>query len=152
MNESPRQRIPSYLGALTAFGGGWAAFAALLRTSGRGLPERYAAGDLVIGGVAAHAFTRILSKAGVTTPLRAPFTEFVGEAGDGEVEERPRDEHPLHTIGELLTCPFCLAPWVSSGYLMALVLAPRAARTWAATFSVVAASDLLQHARAAVKQ
>jgi hypothetical protein len=152
MSESPRERIPSYVGSMAAFGGLWAAFAALLRTGRTSLPVRYAVGDLLVGGIATHKFTRIVSKAGVTTPLRAPFTVFEGEAGDGEVHERPREEHPWHTIGEFLTCPFCLAPWVSSAYVIGLVLAPRAARTWAATFSVVAASDFLQHAQAAARE
>jgi hypothetical protein len=137
---------------MATFGGIWAAFAALTRTDRATLPARYHVGDLIVGGIATHKFTRIISKAGVTTPLRAPFTEFEGEAGDGEVNERPREKHPQHTIGELLTCPFCLAPWVSSGYVIALAIAPRAARAWAATFSIVAASDFLQHAQAAVRE
>ena len=152
MSESPRERIPSYVGAMTLFGAIWATFAAFVRLGHAPLPARYRVGDLVVGGIATHKFTRIISKSGVTTPLRAPFTEFEGEAGDGEVNERPREQHPQHTIGELLTCPFCLAPWVSSGYVIALAVAPRAARTWAATFSIVAASDFLQHAQAAVRE
>jgi hypothetical protein len=148
MSESPRERIPSYLGAMTVFTAGWAGLAGVLRVSGRSLPERYDVTDLVLGGLATHKLTRIISKDGVTTPLRAPFTVFEGEAGDAEVNERPRDEHPQHTIGELITCPFCLAPWVGSVYVAGLVLAPRVARTGAALFSVVAASDFLQQAYA----
>src|SRR4051812_39135741 len=144
MSESPRERIPSYLGAMTLFGGGWAAVAALLTKSSTPAPERYALTDLLVGGLATQKFTRLISKDGVTTPLRAPFTVYEGEAGSAEVNERPRDEHPQHTVGELLTCPFCLAPWVASAYVAGLMLAPRAARAWAATFSVVATSDLLQ--------
>jgi hypothetical protein len=148
MSESPRERIPGYIGAMTVFTAGWAAVAGLTRATGRELPERYAVTDLVLGGVATHKLTRIIAKDGVTTPLRAPFTVYEGEAGDAEVNERPRDEHPAHTIGELLTCPFCLAPWIGSVYVAGLVLAPRAARTGAALFTVVAASDFLQHAYA----
>jgi len=151
MSESPRERIPSHIGAMTVFGGGWAGVAALVNRTGTPVPERYALADLLIGGLATHKFTRLISKDGVTTPLRAPFTVYEGEAGDAEVNERPRDEHPQHTIGELLTCPFCLAPWVASAYVAGLMLAPRAARTWAATFSVVAASDLMQQAYARVR-
>jgi hypothetical protein len=151
MTESPRERIPSYLGAMTVFTAGWAGVAALARATGTPLPERYTLGDLALGGLATHKLTRIIAKDGVTTPLRAPFTVYEGEAGDAEVNERPRDEHPWHTIGELLTCPFCLAPWVGSVYVAGLVLAPRAARTGAALFAVVAASDFLQHAYARVR-
>jgi Protein of unknown function (DUF1360) len=144
MSESPRERIPGYLGAMSVFAGGWAGVAAVLMKSGTPAPEGYALSDLFLGGLATHKFTRIVSKDGVTTPIRAPFTVYEGEAGDAEVNERPREEHPQHTIGELLTCPFCMAPWVASAYVAGLMLAPRAARTWAATFSVVATSDLLQ--------
>jgi hypothetical protein len=148
--SDPRDRISGYAGAMTVFGGSWAVFTALVSRGDRPLPDSYRLTDLLVGGVATHKFTRILSKTGVTTPLRAPFTVYEGEAGHGEVDERPREGHPQHTIGELLTCPFCLAPWVGSAYVAALALAPRAARTWAAAFTVVATSDLMQHAHARV--
>jgi hypothetical protein len=48
--------------------------------------------------------------------------------------------------GEVLTCPFCLAPWVASAYVAGLALSPRLARAWAAAFALVGASDWLQHA------
>jgi len=149
MNESPRERIPSYVGALVLFGSMWATVAQL--ATRRGTQGRFSLLDVVLGGVATHKFTRIVSKSGVATPLRAPFTHYEGEAGSGEVEERPRDEHPQHTIGELLTCPFCLAPWVATGYTGGLLWQPRVARPWAVAFSVVAVSDFLQHAYARVR-
>jgi hypothetical protein len=149
MSESPRERIPGYLGALAVFGSAWATVAHL--ATRRGTTVHFSLLDLVVGGVATHKFARIVSKAGVATPLRAPFTVYEGEAGSGEVNERPRDEHPQHTIGELLTCPFCLAPWVATGYAGGLVVEPRVARIWAAAFSVVAVSDFLQHAYARVR-
>jgi Protein of unknown function (DUF1360) len=152
MSESPRERIPSYLAAMTVFGAAWAGFAGLVARGDAAVPENYPMRDLLLGGVATHKFTRLISKDGVTTPLRAPFTVFEGEIGDAEVEERPRDEHPQHTIGELLTCPFCLAPWVASAYVAGLALAPRTTRTWAAVMSVVAASDFLQQGYARARE
>jgi hypothetical protein len=149
MSEPPRERIPSYLGALALFGSAWMGVAKL--ATGRGTTARFSLLDVVVGGVATHKFARIVSKSGVATPLRAPFTHYEGEAGSGEVNERPREEHPQHTIGELLTCPFCLAPWVATGYTGALLAEPRVARAWAAAFSVVAVSDFLQHAYARVR-
>jgi hypothetical protein len=149
MDESPSERIPSYLGAMALFGGLWAAVAGLATRSG--VDVRYSLPDVVAGGFATHKFARIVSKSGVATPLRAPFTQYEGEAGSGEVNERPRDKHPQHTVGELLSCPFCLAPWMATGYIGGLVLAPRVARTWAAAFSVVALSDFLQFAYVRVR-
>jgi hypothetical protein len=119
----------------------------------RGVPasSRYELQDVVLGGLATHKFTRLVSKDGVSTPIRAPFTEFDEEAGSAEVSEHPRGEHAQHTIGELLVCPFCLAPWVAGGYVAALTLSPRLARAWAATFSIVGASDFLQQAYGRVR-
>ena len=51
-------------------------------------------------------------------------------------------------FGELLSCPFCLAQWIATGFVTGLVVAPRATRVVAATFSVVALADFLQMAYA----
>jgi hypothetical protein len=55
-------------------------------------------------------------------------------------------------VGELVTCPFCLAPWIATGYVATLTFAPRLARAWAAVFAMVGGADFLQHAYAAVRQ
>ena len=146
MTYSPREpsHIAGYLGAMTAFGSGVLGLTLLGRMTGRSLPERYAVADLVLGGLATYKFARLISKDAVTTPLRMPFTEFKENAGSAEVIEQPRDGHPVHTIGELLTCPFCLAPWIATPYVAGLTLAPQLARTWAAVFSIVGMSDTLQ--------
>ena len=49
--------------------------------------------------------------------------------------------------GELLTCPFCLGVWIGTAYVAGLGVAPRAARGWAAVFTVTGViSDFLQQA------
>ncbi len=53
-----------------------------------------------------------------------------------------------NTIGELLSCPFCIAQWVATGYAVGLVFAPRATRLAGAAMTAVAASDWLQLAYA----
>jgi hypothetical protein len=151
MAEDTHDRIPGYLAALTAFGASVAAVTLAGRRQGARLPDRFDAADLVLGAVATHKFTRILTKDVVATPLRAPFTEFEKPLGSGEVADRPKEGHVAHSVGELLTCPFCLAPWTATAYVAALALAPRAARAWAATFAIVGASDVLQHAYARVR-
>ena len=111
------------------------------------LPERYSVQDLTVGGIATHKLTRLLSRASVTSPLRAPFTQFEAPAGSGEHIEKPRDGHGLrHSVGELLTCPFCLGVWIGTAYVAGVALAPRPTRAVAAVLTVVAASDTLQHA------
>ncbi len=137
--------LPGFAGSLSLFGASAIVAAVALRSGGRDLPERYAGADLLLGGVAVHKFARLMTKAAVTSPLRAPFTEFEGPAGSSEHEESPRGHGIRHTIGELLTCPFCLGVWISSGYVIGLASAPRAARAWAGVFTVTAVSDMLQH-------
>ena len=138
-------RIPAYLGALTVFGSSVLAAVIAGRAADKELPHGFSTRDLVLGAVATHKFTRLVAKDAVMTPIRAPFTEFEKPLGSGEVQDRPRREHPQHMIGELLTCPFCLAPWTAMAYVAALTVAPRAARAWAAVFTVVGGSDALQH-------
>jgi hypothetical protein len=138
--------LEGFSGSLATYAVVLAGLAAAVRSSGRA-PERYAVSDLLIGGLATHKFARLLARGSVTSPVRAPFTEFAGAAGASEHQERARGEHGLrHTVGELLTCPFCLGVWVGTGYVGGLALAPRATRAWAATFAVTGLSDFLQHA------
>jgi DNA-binding helix-hairpin-helix protein with protein kinase domain len=93
-----------------------------------------------------------MTKGSVTSPLRSPFTEFTEAAGSAEHQETPRGSHGLrHTVGELLSCPFCLGVWIGTAYVAGLGVAPRATRTWAAVFAVVATSDALQHAYARLR-
>jgi hypothetical protein len=150
----PRDEVDlgGFVGSLAAYAASVAGLVGASRALGKTLPERYEVADLVIGGVATHKLTRLLSSASVTSPLRAPFTEFEEAAGSGEHHESPRGEHGVrHTVGELLTCPFCLAVWVASAYIGGLVTAPRATRAAAAVLSVVAASDALQHVYARLR-
>jgi hypothetical protein len=144
--------LAGFAGSLTLFGASAVAASVALRAGGRDLPTRYGVADLLLGGVAVHKFSRLLAKGSVTSPLRAPFTEFDGPGAPAEHRESPRGDHGLrHTVGELLTCPFCLSVWVSAGYVVGLAAAPRPARAWAAVFAVTAVSDALQHLYARIQ-
>lgn len=144
--------LHGFTGSLVAYAALTLGFVALTRASGRQLPPAYPTRDLVVGGLAAHKFSRLVSQGAVTSPLRAPFTEFEGPAGASEHHESARGEHGVrHTVGELLTCPFCMDVWIGTAYVGALQVAPRAARAWAAVFAVTAVSDFLQHAYARVR-
>jgi hypothetical protein len=133
-------------GTLTAYAAAAAATLLVGRARGVRPPEGYEPLDLAIGAVATHKASRLLGKASVTSPLRAPFTVFSGPAGSSEHHEEARGHHGFrHTVGELVTCPFCLGVWLASAYVAGLVLAPRPTRTVAALLSVVGGSDALQH-------
>lgn len=150
-DDAGRVPLPGYAGSLVAFAASVAGLAVAGRRSGARLPQRYSAADIAIGGLATHKFTRLLSKGSVTSPIRAPFTEFEAPAGSAELNEQARGGGVRHTIGELITCPFCLGQWVGTGYVVALAVSPRAARTWAAVFAVTGVSDALQQAYARLR-
>ncbi|HLN76181.1 MAG TPA: DUF1360 domain-containing protein [Nocardioidaceae bacterium] len=143
--------LPGYAGSLTAFALTVASVAVAGRATGRGLPERYDLADIALGALATHKFTRLISKGSVTSPIRAPFTEFEAAAGSAELNEQARGGGVRHTIGELLTCPFCLGQWVGTGYVAGLGLAPRPTRAWAAVFAVTGVSDILQQVYARLR-
>ncbi|MBV8219327.1 MAG: DUF1360 domain-containing protein [Solirubrobacterales bacterium] len=133
------------------YGTAVAGLSLLVRRRRRGIPERIPAQDLALLSVATHKLSRLLAKDTVTAPFRAPFTRFKGAGAPGEVNEEPRQDPPVrHAVGELVTCPFCMAQWVGTGFLFAYLLAPRATRAAASLFTMVAASDALQYAYTAL--
>jgi hypothetical protein len=129
--------ISSFLGLV-------AAFIAWLRASDRELPERVDPGDLALIAVATHKASRVIAKDRVTSTVRAPFTRFQGDAGPGEVDEAARGRGLHRAIGELLVCPYCLGAWISSAFMAALLVAPRATRWIASVLTVVSAAEMLQ--------
>jgi Protein of unknown function (DUF1360) len=133
------------------FNGSVAALAVAQRRSGRPLPERFPAGDLLLLSVGTYKLSRLIAKDRITSFVRAPFTRFKGESDrPGEVSEEPRGGGLQQAIGELLVCPYCLGQWVGTGFLAAYLREPEIARTVAAMFAVVAGSDLLQETWVAV--
>ncbi len=136
--------LGTYLTAVLTFG--------LVVRRRRKLPARPAAADLALVAVATHKVARILAKDSVLAAVRMPFTRFEEAAGAGEVNESVRGTGVRHAVGELLTCPFCLAQWVATGFTFGLLLAPRATRQVASVFCAVTASDYLQLAYSAAEK
>ncbi|MEU2511185.1 DUF1360 domain-containing protein [Streptomyces syringium] len=117
-----------------------------------GVAGRPAAGDLALLAVATFQVSRTLSKDAVLSPLRAPFTTYQGPAGPGEVTEAPRPGPVRHAVGELVTCPFCVAQWAGTVGLASLAFFPRTTRWVTAGVSAVAAADVLQLGYARLRQ
>jgi hypothetical protein len=133
------------LGAMGVYLGLVTAGAATVRARRTELPSRIPAGDLALLTVATFRLARRIAKDPVTSPLRAPFTTFEGPSGHAEVAEEVREHGGVkHAVGELLTCPFCLAQWVATGLVFSYATAPRATRLVAMTMTMVAGSDVLQ--------
>jgi hypothetical protein len=138
--------LGGYVALTGAFAAALGAAAAELRRSGRELPERIAAQDLLLAGVATHKISRLLAKDKVTSFLRAPFTEFQEPSGKGEIEEKPRGRGLRLATGELLVCPYCVAQWIAAGFAVGYVRAPRLTRLLAGMYTMYAISDGLQFA------
>jgi hypothetical protein len=145
--------LGGYVRVMGVYGGAVGLASLLLRRSGKRLPERIELADIALLAVATHKASRLLTKEAVTSPLRAPFTRFDGVSGPNELQEEVR--HPdgvKHALGELLTCPFCMAQWLATGFGFGLVVAPRLTRMVAAVLAVRAASDVLQYGYAIAQQ
>ncbi|NEK85053.1 DUF1360 domain-containing protein [Blastococcus saxobsidens] len=133
------------LGAMGVYMSLVAGGAAAVRASGTQLPERIPFGDAALLTVATFRLARRIAKDPVTAPVRAPFVKFEGPSGHAEVAEEVREHGGVkHAVGELLTCPFCLAQWVGTAFVFGYVTAPRATRLAALTMTTVAGSDVLQ--------
>ncbi len=143
---APGQERPlgSYAILAGAYGGGLVGSLLALRARRHELPERLTLGDLLLVGVATHKLSRLIAKDKVTSFIRAPFTQFQGPSGQGEVDERPRGQGVRLAVGELLVCPYCLAEWVATALTLGLVGAPRLTRTLSAVFVAHTVSDFLQ--------
>lgn len=118
----------------------------------RGTAQPLPLKDLLLLGAATHKLARILAKDAVASPLRAPFTRYAGPAGPGEVNEEVRVQGYGHAVGELLTCPFCLAPWIATTLLAGRALAPALTRQTVHVFTAVTVADLLQFVYAGLEQ
>jgi len=133
------------LGAMGVYLGLVSAGAAAVRAGGRELPERIPLADALMLTVATFRLARRIAKDPVTSPIRAPFTTFQGPSGHAEIAEEVREHGGVkHAVGELLTCPFCLAQWVGTAFVFGYATAPKATRLAALTMTMVAGSDVLQ--------
>ena len=148
-HERPLGGYVRVIGAYSAAVGALSATVALRK---RGLPPRVAPSDLVLVAAATAKLSRLLSREPVTAPLRAPFTKLEHEHGGGNLVERARGDGLQRTLGELVTCPFCLSQWIATGFTFGLLLAPSATRQVAGTFTALELADLLQYGRAAAEK
>jgi hypothetical protein len=153
---APHEHRPldGYVATMGAFGVLAGSLAAAAKLTAKPVPERPAAGDVVLISIATHKLSRLIAKDAITSPLRAPFTRYSEPGGSGEINEEVRHQGSTlrHSIGELVSCPFCLAVWVATGLTSGLVFAPRLTRLAATVFTATAVSDFLQMAYSLAKE
>jgi hypothetical protein len=142
------------LGAYSVLLATYLTVVAVLAFRGRDkLPGTLAASDLALGAVATFIGTRTITKHPIASPIRMPFTKFVGVTGPSELHEDVRRSGWRHAVGELLTCPFCLSQWTATTLVTGVVVAPRLTRTVMSVLTIVGTADFLQVAYTwAIKQ
>ncbi len=143
--------LGGYLRTMTVYVGLTGTAALVSRHREVRLPESVPTTDLALLGVATYRLSRLISKDAITSPLRARWTRVVERCGPGEVAEEPRRSGTAHAVGELLTCPFCLAQWVATGLVFAYLAKPRLTRWVAVTLTAATGSNLLQFVHARVE-
>jgi hypothetical protein len=144
--------LGGYLAVMSVYAGAVSGLTLLARRLGLTAPRQITPWDVALFGIATHRVTRTIAKDAVVSPLRAPFTTYAGLQGPAELHEEARTDSPVrHALGELLTCPFCLAQWTATGFAAGLVFAPRATRLVASTFASIAVADFLQFGYSALQ-
>jgi hypothetical protein len=144
--------LAGYTTLMSVYGGGVLAGALAARRMGKEPPRSLSVWDVTQLSVATHRISRTVAKDPVTSWLRAPFTRYEGVSAAAELKEEVRGHGLRHSVGELISCPMCLAQWVATALCGGMVFAPRATRLIAATFTCVAGSDFLQYLYAALQQ
>jgi hypothetical protein len=137
------RELPSYATLAGVFNLIFAVFLLVAKGAGRPIPERVDAKDIALLGVATHKLSLILAQDAVASPLRAPFTERRDKESPKSIDEKPRGKGLRRSIGELLTCQFCLGMWVAAFFTYGLVLASRVTRLIATILTILTISDHL---------
>ncbi|MFE9450406.1 DUF1360 domain-containing protein [Streptomyces sp. NPDC006739] len=139
-----------YLAVMAGFGAYTTAWATAVRCRGRPLPDRPEPWDVRLTSPATFRLSRLLTKASVTSPLRAPFTRYVGPQGPAELHEEARPENGGDTLGALVTCPFCGGVRVVSTLTAGQLIWPRPTRTAMSALAALTGADALQLAYSAL--
>ncbi len=137
------ERLSSYATLVGVFNLLFAVFLLITKATGRNIPERVDTKDIALLGLATHKLSMIGANDAVTSPLRAPFTEFQEKESPKKVEEQPRGGGLRRSVGELILCQFCLGMWVAAFFTYGLTLVPRVTRLFATILSILTISDYL---------
>jgi hypothetical protein len=135
--------LAGYAKLIAAYGIGTGVLAVALRKRA-GRLRRLDVMDLALYALATEHLSRLITKDSVTAVLRAPFTEFKEPAGEGEVNEEAVGHGTRHAVGELVTCPFCVAQWVATGLVAGRIAAPTLTRAVVTVSATARLSDYLQ--------
>ena len=150
--DNGEQPLQSYTVVAGIFNLIFALFLLVTKGTGRKLPERgIATRDIVLLGVATHKMSDLIANDAVTSFIRAPFTELQEKESPKSVDEKPRGTGFRRSMGELLTCKFCMGQWIASFFTYGLVFSPVVTRLIASVFAIVTLSDHLHQTYKALK-
>ena len=149
--DDGEQPLQSYTVLAGVFNLIFAVFLLLTKGTGRKLPDPVATRDIVLLGVATHKLSDLIANDAVTSFVRAPFTELQEKTSPKSVDEKPRGTGFRRSIGELLTCKFCMGQWIASFFTYGLVFSPTVTRLVASIFAIVTLSDHLHQTYTALK-
>jgi hypothetical protein len=144
--------LGSFLGLMGVYTGLVSAAGVYARRRRVRVPDKVSTRDIALLAIATSKLSRVLAKDPVTSPLRAPFTEFKGQEGVAEVKEEVIGTGPQKAIGELVTCPLCIGQWIATAMMFGLLVRPRETRLVASVLATVSAADALHFARTAVEE
>lgn len=133
--HDPGDPMGSHLGLIVVYNVGLGAMV-IAAERARRLPVRPAAWDVVLLGLGTYKISRLVATDRVTLPLRTPFVESTED-------EKPAGKGLRRALGELLTCPHCVAPWAALGLGTGLAFAPRPTRFACGMFAAMTLADVL---------
>lgn len=140
------------MGAMAGFAGYAVGWTVLQRRIGRPRPSAAGPWELALTAAATFRLSRLIAKATITRPLRAPFTHVEEAGAPAELNETPREEPGRETVGELISCPFCLSVWIVTTFTGARAIWPEATRTVTGALTALTLADALQFAHTALAQ
>lgn len=131
----PRHPLGAHVGLIVAFNAG---LLSLAWASGRRhrWTERPSIADLALLGVGSFKLSRLLVTDRVTLPIRAPFVTDVED-------EEPAGTGLRRALGELLTCPHCVAPWCTLALGAGLQFAPYPTRLVCGLLGAMTMADVM---------
>lgn len=123
----------------------YAAAIAWLYELGR-LPRSINTVDLILLGLASARLMDIIVTDEIMMWLREPFVqkEEVEIAGRKVTVSSGRGEGLRRSIGEMLSCPWCVGVWVSAGLAYLYFLVPRAIWLFILVFAIAELGSLIQ--------
>src|SRR5208282_657631 len=85
-SDGQERPLGGYLGAMAAYGTAVGALAGVTRLTRHEVPDGLSVRDVILGAVATHKLSRLVTKDPVTSPLRAPFTVYRDTEGPAELK------------------------------------------------------------------